>query len=196
MSKATMCADRAVGGVDLIASGSSKAVARTDVRTRDSMSDQVEQPEFGLPEPEVSSSWEGAQPHVAGSAVALSDSTRENEAVNFLDYEERPWGSYTVLRDEADHKVKSILVTPGSRISYQTHARRSEHWFVVRGEGSVRLDGIDHIVGPGSTIDVAQGVAHRIQNTGTDDLIFIEVQHGDYFGEDDIIRLDDDFGRV
>jgi mannose-6-phosphate isomerase len=117
-------------------------------------------------------------------------------AVNFLDFEERPWGNFTVLVDEADHKVKSILVTPGSRISYQTHARRSEHWFVVRGEGSVRLDGIDHPVAPGSTIDVAQGVAHRIQNTGEADLIFIEVQHGDYFGEDDIVRLDDDFGRV
>ena len=128
--------------------------------------------------------------------MALGSSARETRVVNFLDYEERPWGSYLVLRDEADHKVKSISVTPGSRISYQTHARRSEHWFVVRGEGSVRLDGIDHLVVPGSTIDVAQGVAHRIQNTGIDDLIFIEVQHGDYFGEDDIIRLDDDFGRV
>lgn len=128
--------------------------------------------------------------------MAVGSSARETRVVNFLDYEERPWGSYLVLRDEADHKVKSISVTPGSRISYQTHARRSEHWFVVRGEGSVRLDGIDHLVVPGSTIDVAQGVAHRIQNTGIDDLIFIEVQHGDYFGEDDIIRLDDDFGRV
>lgn len=133
---------------------------------------------------------------IDSNAVAQGSSARENGAVNFLDYEERPWGSYTVLRDEADHKVKSILVSPGSRISYQTHARRSEHWFIVRGEGSVRLDGIDHLVGPGSTIDVVQGVAHRIQNTGTDDLIFIEVQHGDYFGEDDIIRIDDDFGRV
>ena len=65
--------------------------------------------------------------------MALRSSSRENTAVNFLDYEERPWGSYLVLRDEADHKVKSISVTPGSRISYQTHARRSEHWFVVRG---------------------------------------------------------------
>ena len=128
--------------------------------------------------------------------MVLGQSARENDAVNFLDSEERPWGSYLVLRDEVDHKVKSILVTPGNRISYQTHARRSEHWFIVRGNGSVRLDGVDHPVGPGSTIDVVQGVAHRIQNTGDDDLIFIEVQHGDYFGEDDIVRLDDDFGRV
>lgn len=128
--------------------------------------------------------------------VAAAVPARQNDPVNFLDFEERPWGSFTVLIDADDHKVKSILVNPGSRISYQTHARRSEHWFVVRGHGSVRLNGIDHAVEPGSTIDVAQGVAHRIQNTGEEDLVFIEVQHGDYFGEDDITRLDDDFGRV
>jgi mannose-6-phosphate isomerase len=120
-------------------------------------------------------------------AVGLS--TRETGRVNFLDYEERPWGSFTVLVDDTDHKVKSILVAPGQRLSYQTHARRSEHWFVVRGKGSVVLAGVAHEVGPGSTIDVPQGMAHRIQNAGTEDLIFIEVQHGDYFGEDDIVRL-------
>jgi mannose-6-phosphate isomerase len=127
---------------------------------------------------------------------ALDLSTRETAQVNFLDYEERPWGSFTVLVDNADHKVKSILVAPGQRLSYQTHARRSEHWFVVRGQGSVVLDDVVHEVGPGSTIDVPQGTAHRIKNAGAVDLIFIEVQHGEYFGEDDIVRLDDDFGRA
>jgi mannose-6-phosphate isomerase len=127
---------------------------------------------------------------------AVGPSTRETRDVDFLDYEERPWGSFTVLVDDADHKVKSILVAPGQRISYQTHARRSEHWFIVRGQGSVVLDGVLHEVGPGSTIDVPQGMAHRIKNAGDEDLIFIEVQHGDYFGEDDIVRLDDDFGRT
>ena len=109
--------------------------------------------------------------------------------------DQRPWGSYTVLDDADDHKVKRIVVTPGKRLSYQTHARRAEHWFVVRGSGAVTLEGTDHEVGPGSAIDIPTGAAHRIANTGDADLVFIEVQHGDYFGEDDIVRLDDDFGR-
>jgi mannose-6-phosphate isomerase len=109
--------------------------------------------------------------------------------------ETRPWGSFTVLVDAPDHKVKSISVSPGRRLSYQRHYRRSEHWFVVSGEGEVVLDGVERVVGPASTIDVPVEMAHRIANTGTEPLVFIEVQHGDYFGEDDIVRLEDDFGR-
>jgi mannose-6-phosphate isomerase len=110
-------------------------------------------------------------------------------------YDERPWGSFTVLEDAPGHKVKRLVVTPGKRLSYQTHAPRAEHWFVVHGTGAVTLDGEDVHVQPGSAVDIAVGVAHRVENTGTDDLVFIEVQHGDYFGEDDIVRLEDDFGR-
>ena len=84
---------------------------------------------------------------------------------------------------------------PGQRLSYQKHARRAEHWFVVTGEGIVTLDGVDVPVHRGSTIDVGLGVAHRIHNTGMKPLVFVEVQHGDYFGEDDIVRLEDDYGR-
>ena len=109
--------------------------------------------------------------------------------------DQRPWGSYLVLEDEVAHKVKRITVHPGSRLSYQRHHRRSEHWFVLSGEGVVVLDGVDHPVGPGQAVDVAVGTAHRIANTGDTDLVFIEVQHGDYFGEDDIVRLEDDYGR-
>jgi len=111
------------------------------------------------------------------------------------DDSKRPWGEYAVLGDEPDHKVKRIRVLPGKRLSYQTHARRSEHWFFVSGEGVVTLEGSRVAVSSGTSIDIALGAAHRVENTGSDELVFIEVQQGDYFGEDDIERLDDDFGR-
>jgi mannose-6-phosphate isomerase len=113
-----------------------------------------------------------------------------------LERDDRPWGSYEVLVDAPDHKVKQILVLPGKRLSYQKHARRSEHWFVVRGRGVVTLNGVGLDVGPGTAVDIALGASHRIENTGAEELVFVEVQHGEYFGEDDIVRLDDDYGRV
>jgi mannose-6-phosphate isomerase len=112
------------------------------------------------------------------------------------EYDERPWGNYTVLMDAEGYKVKKIVVRPGKRLSYQQHAHRSEHWFVVQGQGAVILDGSKSPIVAGHAVDIPQGAAHRIENNGDDDLIFIEVQHGAYFGEDDIVRLDDDFGRV
>jgi mannose-6-phosphate isomerase len=88
-------------------------------------------------------------------------------------------------------------VVLGERLSYQRHARREEHWLIVHGTGLVTLDGEEFSVLPGAAVDVPVGVAHRIANTGTTKpLIFIEVQRGDYFGEDDIVRLDDDYGRA
>jgi mannose-6-phosphate isomerase len=113
-----------------------------------------------------------------------------------LERADRPWGRYEVLVDDTDHKVKQIVVKPGKRLSYQVHARRSEHWFIVRGAGVVTLAGRPVEVAAGCTVDVALGVSHRIENTGLDDLVFVEVQHGEYFGEDDIVRLEDDFGRA
>ena len=113
-----------------------------------------------------------------------------------VERDDRPWGSYEVLVDAPDHKVKQIVVLSGRRLSYQKHARRSEHWFVVRGHGVVTLNEAKVEVGPGSAVDIAQGASHRIENTGATDLVFVEVQHGEYFGEDDIVRLEDDFGRV
>jgi mannose-6-phosphate isomerase len=112
------------------------------------------------------------------------------------DRAERPWGAYTVLTESGDFKVKTIEVQPGQRLSYQRHARRSEHWFVVSGEGVVTLDGRGIEARPGDAVDVPAGVAHRVHNTGQVPLVFVEVQHGDYFGEDDIVRLDDDYGRT
>jgi mannose-6-phosphate isomerase-like protein (cupin superfamily) len=111
-------------------------------------------------------------------------------------HETRPWGEFFVLSDEPDHKVKRIVVRPGERLSYQRHDQRSEHWFVVAGAGVVTLDDVPNVVAAGQAIDIPQGRAHRIENTGRADLVFIEVQHGSYFGEDDITRLDDDYGRV
>jgi len=107
----------------------------------------------------------------------------------------RPWGHYEVLSDGADFKTKTITVKPGKRLSYQKHTQRSEHWFVVKGSGTVVLDGETLPVAAGAAVDVPVGVAHRMCNTGEDDLVFVEVQTGSYFGEDDIVRLEDDFGR-
>ena len=113
------------------------------------------------------------------------------------EYSERPWGSFTVLDDTAfDHKVKRIVVAPGKRLSYQFHAKRAEHWFIVSGQATVVLDGVEYERGPGSAIDIELGQAHRCENHGATPVVFIEVQHGTYFGEDDIVRLEDDFGRA
>lgn len=112
------------------------------------------------------------------------------------EHDDRPWGSYDVLDDAPDHKVKRIVVAAGKRLSLQRHRRRAEHWFIVSGHGVVTLDGSAEKVGPGDAVDVGRGVAHRIENRGDDPLVFIEVQHGDYFGEDDIERIEDDFGRA
>ncbi|MGA2302608.1 MAG: phosphomannose isomerase type II C-terminal cupin domain [Acidimicrobiales bacterium] len=110
---------------------------------------------------------------------------------------ERPWGTYTVLSDDApDHKVKRIVVRPGKRLSYQRHAKRAEHWFFVSGEAQVTLNGSVTTLSPGQAIDIPTGAAHRVANDGAADLVFIEVQRGTYFGEDDIVRLEDDFGRA
>jgi mannose-6-phosphate isomerase len=112
------------------------------------------------------------------------------------EHDERPWGSYTVLSDQDDHKVKMIAVSPGKRLSYQRHARRAEHWFIVRGRAAVTVDGASREASIGDAVDIPCGSAHRIESIGDDELVFIEVQHGDYFGEDDIERLEDDFGRA
>lgn len=112
-----------------------------------------------------------------------------------LEKSERPWGRYEVLQEGATYKVKSIHVNPGKRLSYQRHQKRSEHWYVTDGSGEVTLDGKVQVVSRGSIIEIPQGMLHRISNTGSSKLILIEVQTGSYFGEDDIERVEDDFGR-
>ena len=93
-------------------------------------------------------------------------------------------------------KVKRIQVRPGKRLSYQRHQFRNEHWTVVRGSGVITLEGRDRIVRAGDAIDIPIRAAHRVANSGDEPLVFIEVQRGSYLGEDDIVRLQDDFGRV
>ena len=117
--------------------------------------------------------------------------------MNEPEYSERPWGNYTVLSDDvSDHKVKRLVVHPGKRLSYQRHSKRAEHWFIVSGTALVTLDGAVTEVHVGESIDIPMEAAHRIANEGDADVVLIEVQHGSYFGEDDIERLEDDYGRV
>jgi len=114
---------------------------------------------------------------------------------NFTD--ERPWGGYEVLLTADNCQVKRLVVKPGGRCSYQRHHKRAEHWFVVSGNGKVIIDDQSIPLGPGDSVDIGTTVKHRICNTsGTEDLVFIEVQTGTYFGEDDIERVEDDYGRA
>jgi mannose-6-phosphate isomerase len=110
--------------------------------------------------------------------------------------EVRPWGSFEILGDAPHSKVKYMTISPHCRLSYQSHERRSEHWIVVQGTAEVTLDGATHLVAAGESIDVPVGAKHRCANPGDEDLVFVEVQRGEYFGEDDIIRYEDDYGRA
>ncbi|MBX3283230.1 MAG: phosphomannose isomerase type II C-terminal cupin domain [Acidobacteria bacterium] len=118
----------------------------------------------------------------------------ENE--NSARFEARPWGTFTILEEHDSYKVKRIEVLPGKRLSYQRHTKRSEHWFVIAGTAKVTLNGQETLVNAECAVDIPSGTAHRVENPGEETLVFIEVQTGTYFGEDDIERLEDDFGRV
>lgn len=107
----------------------------------------------------------------------------------------RPWGAFTVLDAGDRFQVKRIEVEVGRRLSYQRHRMRSEHWVVASGTADVVLDGTSSRLLPGDSIDIALGAAHRLCNGGDELLVVIEVQWGSYVGDDDIERLEDDFGR-
>ena len=100
-----------------------------------------------------------------------------------------------MLHTSAISQVKEVTVKAGSRLSYQTHQRREEHWFITVGPALVTIDGVTKTLQVGDSVDIGTGVAHRIAAPDTNDVTFIEVQTGTYFGEDDIVRLEDDFGR-
>ena len=120
----------------------------------------------------------------------------DNNTDNSPKFDRRPWGTFTVLDEGDGFKVKRIEVLPGKRLSYQKHAQRAEHWVVVQGTAKVTLDDTEVNVAAGQAIDIAVGSAHRVENAAAELLVFIEVQRGDYLGEDDIVRLQDDFGRA
>lgn len=107
-----------------------------------------------------------------------------------------PWGTWQVLDDSPNFKVKKITMKPGQRLSYQKHFKREENWFVVQGEALVTRDDVDHKLTVGEFIHIPLESKHRIANPTQDqDLIFIEIQRGTYFGEEDIVRFQDDYGR-
>lgn len=126
------------------------------------------------------------------------DRSKENASTSASDndHEERPWGAFFILDGGVNFKVKRIEVLPSKRLSYQRHARRSEHWFVTQGIAKVTLNDREILLKTGDSIDILVGDKHRVENPGSETLIFIETQTGDYFGEDDIERFDDDFGRA
>ena len=110
--------------------------------------------------------------------------------------EERPWGSWHVIDENPGYKIKRIHVKPGARLSYQTHEHRSEHWVVVFGVATCTIDDVTVTAGPGHSVDVPTGAKHRLANNGSQELVIVEVQHGAYTGEDDIVRIEDDYGRT
>ena len=113
-----------------------------------------------------------------------------------IESEERPWGRFFVIHDKPKYKLKRIEVDPGGRLSYQYHHKRSEAWTIIEGVGDITLNGLTKKYKAGETILIPQGVKHRIENKKSKKIIFIEVQTGTYFGEDDIVRIEDYYNRV
>ena len=126
--------------------------------------------------------------------TSLKDQNNEKALFHLTVY--RPWGSYTTLEESDRHKIKIIMVTPGKKLSLQLHNHRSEHWVVVKGMAWIRVDDKEFYLRHGESTFIKAGIKHRLSNPGTIPLEIIEVQLGDYVGEDDIERFEDDFGRV
>ncbi len=111
------------------------------------------------------------------------------------EYEARPWGDFRQLDTGEMHQVKRITVLPGKRLSLQYHHHRAEHWIVVAGSAEVTVGEETRLIGPKGHVFIPQGALHRVANPGKVPLILIEVQYGGYLGDDDIVRVEDDFGR-
>ena len=109
---------------------------------------------------------------------------------------ERPWGAYTVLATENNFQVKKLEVNPGGKTSLQSHEKRAEHWVVVSGVASVLVGEEEKILEPEDSVFIPKGSKHRLENRGQEPLVLVEVQVGNYFGEDDIVRFEDIYGRL
>lgn len=113
-----------------------------------------------------------------------------------MQQEYRPWGSFASLAAGDGYHLKTITVLPGKRLSLQSHRQRSEHWIVIAGTAQVTIDKTILTVGANQSVFIPRGAVHRLKNAGAAPLLLIEVQTGDYFGEDDIERFEDDYGRI
>jgi mannose-1-phosphate guanylyltransferase/mannose-6-phosphate isomerase len=145
-----------------------------------------------------------------GDAVLVADRERAQQvkivvdrlrasnhsAATFHKTVHRPWGSYTILEDADDCKVKRLTVKPGHVLSLQLHNKRSEHWTVVHGTAKVRIGENEFLLNANESAYIPMNTVHRLENPTEQDIHLIEVQCGDYFGEDDIVRLEDRYGRV
>ncbi len=120
---------------------------------------------------------------------------RESELHNIHQTAHRPWGTYTVLEDTPGYKIKRIVVKPGKRLSLQKHYHRNEHWIVVSGTATVTVGDETKIIRPNESTYIKMGEVHRLANDGKIDVVLIEAQVGEYTGEDDIVRIEDDFER-
>jgi mannose-1-phosphate guanylyltransferase len=120
---------------------------------------------------------------------------RDSELHHIHKTAHRPWGTYTILEDTPGYKIKRIVVKPGKRLSLQKHFHRSEHWIVISGTATVTVGDKVEIVRPNESIYIKMGEVHRLENQGKINVILIEVQVGEYTGEDDIVRIEDDFKR-
>lgn len=125
-----------------------------------------------------------------------NNNTKEDSLLMAEDTTVRPWGKFENLYEGETCKVKIITVNPGQRISYQFHHHRDETWKIVEGEGHVTVDGAERHLRTGQVIFIPKKVKHRIHNRGEANLVFVEIQTGESFSEDDIVRLDDDYGRL
>ena len=129
------------------------------------------------------------------TATVLSPEEQPSTVMTIAATELRPWGSFTILEEGAGYKIKRIEVKPGHRLSLQMHHHRSEHWIVISGIAKVQRDEDEIMLSKNESTYVPRFTRHRLENPGRVPLVLIEVQNGEYLGEDDIIRFEDDYAR-